>query len=140
MRAQIVAGILAGTWLLAACAGQPKPVEVIIQAGEFKFEPANIEVTAGTPVRLTLQNTGTVEHDFSVAEMPMVESAAASTPMAGHEMGGMEDVPQLHVAAAIGQSATAEFTPTMAGSYDFFCTVPGHKEAGMAGVLVVNPR
>ena len=140
MRVRIVAGILAGTWLLAACASQPKAVEVIVRAGEFKFEPASIEVTAGTPVRLTLQNTGTVEHDFSVAEMPMVESAAASTPMAGHDMGGMQAVPQLHVAAAIGQGATVEFTPTKAGSYDFFCTVPGHKEAGMAGVLVVNPR
>jgi uncharacterized cupredoxin-like copper-binding protein len=140
MRVRIVAGILAGTWLLAACASQPKAVEVIVQAGEFKFEPASIELTAGTPVRLTLQNAGTVEHDFSVAEMPMVESAAASTPMAGHEMGGMQAVPQLHVAAAIGQRATVEFTPTKAGSYGFFCTVPGHKEAGMAGVLVVSPR
>lgn len=140
MRVQIVAGILAGTLFLAACASQPRPQEVIVQASEFKFEPASVEVTAGTPVRMTLQNTGTVEHDFSVAEIPMVESAAASTPMAGHEMSGMEDVPQLHVAAAMGQSATVEFTPTKAGSYDFACTVPGHKEAGMVGVLVVAPR
>jgi len=140
MRVRIVAGILAGTWLLAACASQPKAVEVIVQAGEFKFEPASIEVTAGTPVRLTLQNTGSVEHDFSVVEIPMVQSAAASTPMAGHDMGGMQDVPQLHVAAAIGTAATVEFTPTKAGSYDYLCTVPGHKEAGMVGVLVVTPR
>jgi uncharacterized cupredoxin-like copper-binding protein len=140
MRVQILAGILAGTWLLAACAGQPKSLEVTLLASEFNFEPAVIEVTAGTPVRLTLQNTGTLEHDFSVVEIPMVQSAVASTPMAGHDMGGMQAVPQLHVAAAIGQRATVEFTPTKAGSYDFFCTVPGHKEAGMAGVLVVSPR
>ena len=140
MRVRIIAGILAGTWFLAACASQPRQVEVALQASEFKFEPASIEVTAGTPVRLTLQNTGTVEHDFSVVEISMVESAAASTPMVGHDMGGMQDVPQLHVAAALGQSATVEFTPTKAGSYDFFCTVPGHKEAGMVGVLVVAPR
>jgi len=37
-----------------------------------------------------------------------------------------------------GDSATIEFTPTKAGTYEFFCTTAGHKEAGMIGTLVVR--
>jgi plastocyanin len=35
-------------------------------------------------------------------------------------------------------SATTEFTPTAAGTYEFYCSVPGHHEAGMQGTLVVQ--
>jgi uncharacterized cupredoxin-like copper-binding protein len=42
------------------------------------------------------------------------------------------------VAAAGGQSAMLEFTPSKPGTYEFWCTVAGHKEAGMTGTLVVQ--
>ena len=140
MRIQSMVAIIAGALLLAACASQPRLAEVTVVASEFKFEPASLEVPAGTLVRLTTQNTGTVEHDLSFLEIPMLQSGAASTPMAGHEMGNMEQAPQLHAAAMNGQSVTVEFTPTKPGAYDFFYSVPGHKEAGMVGVLTVTAR
>jgi uncharacterized cupredoxin-like copper-binding protein len=44
------------------------------------------------------------------------------------------------VLTANGQTNQLEFTPTAAGTYEFWCTVPGHKEAGMIGKLIVgNP-
>ena len=68
----------------------------------------------------------------------MVMNATAE-PMAGHDMGNMGGMePELHVAALMGQMATLEFTPTKPGTYEFFCTVAGHKEAGMKGTLVVK--
>jgi uncharacterized cupredoxin-like copper-binding protein len=48
--------------------------------------------------------------------------------------------PVLHVAAEPGASNHLSFTPTKPGNYQFYCTVPGHKEAGMVGTLVVNAR
>ncbi len=42
------------------------------------------------------------------------------------------------MAALMGQTNTIEFTPTKPGTYEFFCTVAGHKEAGMVGTLVVK--
>ena len=56
----------------------------------------------------------------------------------GHDMGGLSEEPELHMAAAGGQSATLEFTPSKPGTYEFWCTVSGHKEAGMNGTLVVQ--
>src|SRR5581483_5830066 len=39
-----------------------------------------------------------------------------------------------------GQTATADFTFNSAGVFDFFCSIPGHKDAGMKGTLtVVDP-
>ncbi|MBI5715993.1 MAG: cupredoxin domain-containing protein, partial [Chloroflexi bacterium] len=67
-----------------------------------------------------------------------ISSTAES--VAGHDMGsgGTAKEPQLHIAVAMGKSGTLEFTPTKAGTYEFFCTVAGHKEAGMKGTLVVK--
>jgi uncharacterized cupredoxin-like copper-binding protein len=53
-------------------------------------------------------------------------------------MGDMHDAPKLHVAAGPGAQAKLTFTPSRAGTYEFFCTVVGHKEAGMAGTLTVK--
>lgn len=34
--------------------------------------------------------------------------------------------------------AKLELTPSTAGTYEYYCTLPGHTEVGMKGVLVVR--
>ncbi|TMW73916.1 plastocyanin/azurin family copper-binding protein [Alteribacter natronophilus] len=36
------------------------------------------------------------------------------------------------------ETSSIIFTPLKTGTYEFFCTIPGHKEAGMRGTLIVN--
>lgn len=36
------------------------------------------------------------------------------------------------------KEAKARFTPTQPGTYEFYCSVPGHKDAGMKGTLTVQ--
>lgn len=130
---------LALTFALAACSGpSTTPVEITLEATAMKYQPATFEVTAGQPVRLTLRNNDSVDHDFSIMEIPMATMGATAEPMAGHDMGAMTVDPELHMAARMGQTNTIEFTPTKSGTYEFFCTVPGHKDAGMVGTLVVK--
>ncbi|MFP3361613.1 plastocyanin/azurin family copper-binding protein, partial [Planococcus sp. SIMBA_143] len=43
-----------------------------------------------------------------------------------------------HLHAQANSSNQLEFLPTEKGVYEFFCTVPGHKENGMTGTLIVN--
>jgi uncharacterized cupredoxin-like copper-binding protein len=133
--------LLAGAaFVLAACSSSSASSStqaVTVDAEALQFTPATIEVTAGKPVKLTFHNKDSVDHDFSIMEIPMVMSATAE-PMAGHDMGGMSDQPQLHMAVAMGGTGSMEFTPSKPGTYEFLCTVPGHKEAGMKGTLVVK--
>jgi uncharacterized cupredoxin-like copper-binding protein len=125
--------------VLAGCAGgSDSPVEIKLEASGLKYQPATFEVVAGQPVKLTLVNNDSVEHDFSILEIPMASMGATAEPMAGHNMGDMTTDPQLHMAVATGASNSLEFTPTKSGAYEFFCTVPGHKEAGMVGTLIVK--
>ncbi len=108
-------------------------------ANEFAYAPTTLEVTSGQPVEITLKNTGTVEHDFSTSEIELSGSPTSTGEMqSGHMMGGMGDQPKLHVAAAAGGQGTLSFTPTRPGQYQFYCTVAGHKDTGMTGMLSVT--
>jgi uncharacterized cupredoxin-like copper-binding protein len=138
LKTRWLALMLVGSVTLAACGGAGQAETAMrVEAKEFTFSPANLEVTAGQPVKLTLRNTGTLEHDFSVAELPMEGEAEVSGGM-DHDMDDATAEPELHVATAAKGSATLEFTPTKPGTYEFWCTVPGHKAAGMTGTLVVK--
>ena len=136
MRRLTVVVLPALALILGACAG-PRVRGVSLTAVDMAFQPDALDVTAGMPVRLTMVNEGALDHDFSIVEIPMETTGATAVAMPGHEMGAMTVEPQLHMAVTMGMSNTIEFTPTKPGTYEFFCTVPGHKEAGMRGTLVV---
>lgn len=39
---------------------------------------------------------------------------------------------------AVGQKDTVEFVADKAGTFQYYCSVPGHKQAGMVGNLIVE--
>ncbi|MDR5697132.1 MAG: cupredoxin domain-containing protein [Armatimonadota bacterium] len=109
--------------LLVACgpSGQPRQQaapaqEIEVGLNEFRFEPATIEVSRGKVV-FKLKNTGTVEHDFVLPDLGL----------------GTPPIPP-------GQSRDLELEiRAQPGRYRIECDVPGHREAGMVGTLVVKP-
>jgi len=140
MKVAGVSLLVIGALLVGGCASRAEPQEVVVTAQGMTYAPALIEVTAGTPVDLTLVNQDALEHDLSVLEIP-VESLSEANPMSLEhqmEMGEVAMEPVLHVAAEAGATNQLRFTPTSPGRYEFYCTVPGHKQAGMLGILVVN--
>ena len=135
--------LLAVALLLGACGAAststPTTQKLTISAKEFAYTPATLEVASGQPVEITLQNTGSVEHDFSINEIDLAGSPTSTgEASSGHMMSGMGEQPKLHVAAAAGGQGTLTFTPTTPGQYQFYCTVAGHKDAGMTGMLNVK--
>ena len=127
---------------LAACGATSSapstPQSVAVTAKEFGFAPAQLTVTAGQLVELTFQNTGAVEHDWSVREIDLTGNPTVTGETGGGHMIDMHDAPKLHVAAGPGTQGKLTFTPSKAGTYEFFCTVAGHKQAGMVGTLTVK--
>ncbi len=146
-RSIVILLLALGTVVLAACSSQEsvvtptEPVEVTLNATDIAYDKNRIEVVAGRPVSLTLHNAGVLEHDFSIVEMPRsgeVMEDDTENEMAGHDMSNVTEEMDVHVAAPTDQSNTIEFTPTTPGEYEYYCTVAGHKEAGMVGTLVVQ--
>ena len=121
-RLAALAGVI--TLLVAACGSNgsdqtpdptaaPGTVQVTVVASEFGFEPASIQVPADTPVQLTLENRGVVEHDFTIDELG------------------------IHIYAAAGETVTETIT-VPAGTHHLHCSVPGHLEAGMEGTITAG--
>jgi manganese oxidase len=96
-------------------AGEPTMVQVSLQ--EFSITPAQISVPEGDPVMLHVANAGTAQHAFAV----QVGSRTYSTPL-----------------LAGGANASLNLPGLAAGTYSAWCTVPGHKEAGMTALLVAG--
>ena len=126
--------------LLTGCAGagvSQAATEIMVEATDFAYNPVSVTIPAGQPVTLTLNNTGAVEHDFVVDKINVTDVEASDTgPAAHHQMG---DAPEydLHFFARAGDTAVLKFTALEPGTYEIFCSIEGHKEAGMIGKLIV---
>lgn len=86
-------------------------------ASEFGYETATNEVNAGQPFSIQIHNEGVLEHDITFV--------------------GLEDQFGLHVQP--GEDDIATLTLPEAGEYLYYCTVPGHRDAGMTRTLTVSP-
>ncbi|HZM24685.1 MAG TPA: cupredoxin domain-containing protein [Anaerolineales bacterium] len=124
--------------LLSACGGTaPSTTEIIMEATDFAYSPLSITVAAGQPVTLTLKNAGKVEHDFVVEKIKLTDVHASNSEPAEHHQMGHESDYDLHFFAKAGETASLQFTAIEPGTYEIFCSIEGHKEAGMIGKLIV---
>jgi len=123
MRYSLVAVMLVAAGLgTAACGRRPVPPggdaprpAIDVVAREWTFEPAPLNVRAG-PVTFRVRNEGMVDHNFGIAQHP------------GAEVGGIKP----------GESKTLSVRLD-AGTYTAYCSLPGHREAGMAAEIRVAP-
>jgi uncharacterized cupredoxin-like copper-binding protein len=88
---------------------------VTIEATEFEYNPGDFSLPADEATELTLANKGVVEHDIVVEELDDRELVFANA----------------------GETVTETVT-VPAGTYTFYCSIPGHRSAGMEGTLTVE--
>ncbi len=90
------------------------PKEVRLTTKEWSFTPTSLQLPAGQPVKLVLDNQGNLEHDLTIPAL------------------------NVRLTAGAGKSASVTVTAGKEGTYPFECSIPGHKETGMKGSAVVS--
>ena len=103
-----------------------------VTAHEWGFEPPNIILQPGQQVRLTFVNDGSILHDLKIDGLD-------ATGVTSESAGGLSaDQGELFVSANDGKTGTLTFTPSESGTFDFYCTIPGHRDLGMKGAITVQ--
>jgi plastocyanin len=105
-------------------------------------QPTRPEATSGSGASPS-QTLDFVAVDIKYAQPPTQAAAGKTTIVLRNEglsihnvtLEGLGDKPV--VEARGGQTAEAAITLTP-GTYTYFCSIPGHRAAGMAGTLVVH--
>jgi uncharacterized cupredoxin-like copper-binding protein len=115
-----------------AVAQVPRPVTVEVDMVEFAFRPSVIRLEAGRPARVVLRNRGQIAHQFEADYLRKVPVRLVDVTLDA-EVNGV-DVVRLDP----GGSARLEFFPRQKGRFTFACTIEGHREVGMHGVLEVR--
>lgn len=104
----------------------------------FNYTPSKVQVKYDTPVQLKLVNKDRIEHDIEIVNIPHKKEAEDATHRENGHHHGNESIPSIHIHAKANSTAELTFTVLSAGVYEFYCTIPGHKEAGMTGTLEVH--
>jgi len=105
---------------------------LLIKANEYDFLPNSINVDVGETVTLSVENTGTVEHDLEIVDFNPDNVQQDDS----HNHG--QNANTIHLHATPGEKQTVSFTPSEKGEYRFICTIPGHQESGMIGTMDVS--
>jgi plastocyanin len=87
---------------------------VVVSAVDIAFEPKSFAISADTDVTITLQNNGMLQHDL------VIEGTDFATDLLN------------------GGDAQELIVNLPAGEYVYYCSVAGHREAGMEGTLTVG--
>lgn len=134
-----IALLAAAALLVGACAGSPKPAltffavapatpdantvgagnpaggavlgTVAITAADLSFDPANTIVDKAGPYQLTLTNKGAIEHNITLPDGTVLTARPGET--------------------------TSMVVNVPAAGLMFSCSIPGHAQAGMQGMIMV---
>lgn len=98
----------------AAASAPPSPMALSVEARDLSFTPKQLEAPAGAEIPIGLHNAGRIVHNLTIDE--------------------------LHVQLVVspGQTGTADLVDVPPGTYTFYCSVSGHRQAGMEGTLTVR--
>jgi uncharacterized cupredoxin-like copper-binding protein/mono/diheme cytochrome c family protein len=93
-----------------AVSGAPVELDMV----DLAFEPVEITIAANTDVTINLVNNGNLPHAFAIPS---------------------EGITSDEIAGGATGSVVVNLPP---GEYEFDCPIPGHKDAGMIGKLIVE--
>ena len=111
-------GAIACAISVASCGADDGPGPLTVRGKDIFFEPAALSLTPG-PQSVRFVNVGALPHNL------------VFEPESGLVAGDAE------IFLDAGESETYELD-LAPGTYTFFCSVAGHREAGMEGTITVG--
>ena len=151
--ATLAATLISGTALAGAgapghshagfSAGEPgnpkKPsrtVEIVMHEkdGKMGFSPETVVVRRGEQIKFVLRNSGALDHEFVLATVK--ENLKHAELMKKYPDMEHDDPNATRLAPEKAGEINWRFTK--AGSFEFACLIPGHREAGMHGKIIVK--
>ena len=131
-------GVLMGgeSAIAVSAPSQQTPETVYIHlgnaAGELKFEPNQLEFTAGKRYKLVLGNPSNQKHYFTAKDFADVIWSQKV------DAGNVEIKGAIHeLELRPGAEAEWVFVPQKPGTYELHCSIAGHSEAGMVGTITI---
>ncbi len=100
----------------AGAAGPGGTLKLAADPSAIAYDTTSLSSKPGK-VTIDLDNPAPLEHDVAIEDS------------SGKELAGSE---------LVAEAETSVSTELAPGTYTFFCTVPGHREAGMEGTLTVK--
>jgi plastocyanin len=92
----------------------PDSGTVTVVARDLSFAPRDLSASEGDTLTVELQNAGRLTHNLTVDELG------------------------LKVVASPGKTKSLTIPRPAPGAYTFYCSVSGHRQAGMFGTLTVK--
>jgi uncharacterized cupredoxin-like copper-binding protein len=124
----------------AGAPGDPKKparvVQVIMREGDGKmvFVPERVEVKRGEQIKFVLRNNGELEHEFVLATTE--ENIKHAEDMKKNPEMEHDDPNAKRLSPKKASEIVWHFSK--AGAFEFGCLIPGHREAGMIGTVIVK--
>ena len=98
------------------------------------FAPDRITVRLGEQIRFVMRNSGKVDHEMVLAtlaeNLKHLEEMRKNPDMEHDDPNAKRLKPEA--------SGEIVWQFTKAGEFDFSCLIPGHRESGMHGVVIVK--
>ncbi len=123
-------------------AGDPKKPAVLVRVtmveetatGHMLFKPNDFTIRRGEQVRFVIENKGTLDHELIIGtlrgNLEHAEEMKKNPDMEHNDPYGISLSPN--------KRGEILWQFTRAGTFDFSCLIPGHREAGMHGVIRVR--
>ena len=98
------------------------------------FLPGRIEVRQGEQVQFVLRNNGELDHELVIGTAEA--NRAHAEVMANHPDMAHDDANAKRLRPK--SSGVLRWQFTQPGEFEYACLIPGHREAGMLGTIVVR--
>ncbi|HEX6000413.1 MAG TPA: cupredoxin family protein [Hyphomicrobiaceae bacterium] len=124
-------------------AGEPgdaaKPfrtIEIVMKEGDgsMSFAPDRVEARKGEQIKFVIRNEGQLEHELLIDSFAKNQEHKAE--MEKHPDMDHDEPNGTRLKPAARKELIWRFA--RAGTFEFACLIPGHYEAGMKGVIVVQ--